>query len=367
MGLLRFLLAIVVVLFHNGIASGYLMDSHTAVKAFFLISGFYMALILEQKYGSSPAGLRAFAINRFLRLYPLYAVVLALTIGWYLTRLAIIGNNTPTPGIIAMQGALNWWQLLGLWSSNLSLMGLDFICTWDWSPSAGLLFLPAHAAVSAGDSLNLGTTVWVIQAWSISMEILFYLCAPFLARRKAITLGWVIIGSLGIDLWLSYGLDRTTYFFAPAQLYLFATGMLLHRGYKRFKFEEWVAMNHGIGLAIAGTLFLVTWGMPICWIEVPQLIHLLCIAILIPVLFAVSKNSTRDRAIGNLSYPIYLCHMIVGQVLAVVLKRMAVDSSLTAFVIPIACVIIAIVLHQIIERPIEGIRSAISRRLIGAS
>jgi peptidoglycan/LPS O-acetylase OafA/YrhL len=169
MVLLRLLLALVVVLFHTGMVSRYLMDSHTAVNAFFIISGFYMALILDQKYGSSPAGLKAFAINRFLRLYPLYAAVFILTIGWYLTRLVMIGDRNPVPGIIALQGTLAWWQGFGIWVSNLSLIGLDFICTWDWSPAAGLLFLPPGAAVSAGDSLNLASTGWVIQAWSISM------------------------------------------------------------------------------------------------------------------------------------------------------------------------------------------------------
>jgi peptidoglycan/LPS O-acetylase OafA/YrhL len=343
------------------------MDSHTAVKAFFIISGFYMALILDQKYGRSPAGLKAFAINRFLRLYPLYAVVFILTIGWYLTRLVMIGDRTPVPGIIALQGTLALWQVFGIWVSNLSLIGLDFICTWDWSPAAGLLFLPPSAAVSAGDSLNLATTVWVIQAWSISMEILFYLCAPFLAGRKGMTLACVILGSFGLDIWLSAGMGRTTYFFAPAQLYLFATGMLVYRGYNHFKIGEWVSHRQALGMSLAGILFVATWGLPYLFGPSSQLITLLAIALLVPVLFAVSKDSVWDRAVGNLSYPIYLSHMLVGWILAVAFKRMEVDPVLAGFLTPVACVVFAMILNQIVERPIEGIRSCISRRLIGVS
>jgi peptidoglycan/LPS O-acetylase OafA/YrhL len=367
MGTLRFLLAMVVVLFHYQTVVSGIMDSHTAVKAFFMISGFYMALILDQKYGGSTAGLRAFAINRFLRLYPLYAVVLILTIGWYLTRLVMIGDRTPVPGIIALQETLAGWQIFGIWVSNLSLIGLDFICTWDWSPEAGLLFLTPTAAASAGDSLNLASTVWVIQAWSISMEILFYLCAPFLARRKGMTLACVILASFGLDIWLSAGMGRTSYFFAPAQLYLFVTGMLLYRGYRYFKLGERVANHLAFAMSIAGILFVAIWSTPFLFGPSPHLITLIGIALLIPVLFAVSKDSVWDRAIGNLSYPIYLSHMLVGWVLAVAFKRMAFDPALAAFLMPAACVLFAMLLNQIVERPIEGIRSSISRRLTSAS
>jgi len=45
-----------------------------AVEAFFIVSGFYMSLILTQKYGDK--GLWLFYSNRLLRLYPLYLSML---------------------------------------------------------------------------------------------------------------------------------------------------------------------------------------------------------------------------------------------------------------------------------------------------
>jgi peptidoglycan/LPS O-acetylase OafA/YrhL len=161
------------------------MDAHTAVKGFFIISGFYMALILDQKYGRSAAGIRAFAINRFLRLYPLYIVVLALTIGWYVVRLATLGARTPSQAIFSMNEVLAGWRVWAIWLSNVSLLGLDFICAWDWVPEKGFAFLQGSANPPIEGTVTMGATVWVIQAWSISMEILFYLCAPFLSRRKS--------------------------------------------------------------------------------------------------------------------------------------------------------------------------------------
>src|SRR5687767_10319648 len=81
MGIIRFLLAASVVLAHAGPISGFtLVDSDVAVKAFYIISGFYMALILNEKYIDSNNSYSLFITNRFLRIYPLYWIVLLLTI-----------------------------------------------------------------------------------------------------------------------------------------------------------------------------------------------------------------------------------------------------------------------------------------------
>ena len=75
-GTSRFLLAVGVVLFHYWTAGDGLMDAHATVKIFIIMSGFYMAMILDQKYVRASGGMCAFAFRRFLRLYPRYAVVL---------------------------------------------------------------------------------------------------------------------------------------------------------------------------------------------------------------------------------------------------------------------------------------------------
>lgn len=71
MGTLRFLLAISVYLVHSHDLWGGIrfVKAGIAVEAFFIISGFYMALILSEKYLGN-TGYRLFYINRFLRLFP---------------------------------------------------------------------------------------------------------------------------------------------------------------------------------------------------------------------------------------------------------------------------------------------------------
>lgn len=71
MGSLRFLLAIAVVIDHSGPIFGVeSVGGSTAVQAFYIISGFYMSLILSEKYVGANGGYSLFFTNRLLRLFP---------------------------------------------------------------------------------------------------------------------------------------------------------------------------------------------------------------------------------------------------------------------------------------------------------
>ena len=81
MGLLRFLLALTVVLGHSSSIFGFeLVGGALAVQAFYIISGFYMTLILNEKYVGINGSYKLFMSNRLLRLFPIYWTVLLLTI-----------------------------------------------------------------------------------------------------------------------------------------------------------------------------------------------------------------------------------------------------------------------------------------------
>ena len=62
MGVLRYLLALSVLLVHDVDGWFKLIDGAAAVQCFFLISGFYMALVLNERY----ADLGSFYFNRAL-------------------------------------------------------------------------------------------------------------------------------------------------------------------------------------------------------------------------------------------------------------------------------------------------------------
>lgn len=84
MGLLRFLLAISVVCAHCGSFFGRIsfVGGEIAVQSFFIISGFYMSLVLDRKYDAAAnlTNYKLFITNRLLRLYPIYWIILILTI-----------------------------------------------------------------------------------------------------------------------------------------------------------------------------------------------------------------------------------------------------------------------------------------------
>src|ERR1700759_2448929 len=81
MGLIRILLALAVVAGHCGaVWKFYMVGGKVAVQSFFIISGFYMSLILNEKYIGKNKSYKLFISNRLLRLYPVYWAVLTCTL-----------------------------------------------------------------------------------------------------------------------------------------------------------------------------------------------------------------------------------------------------------------------------------------------
>jgi peptidoglycan/LPS O-acetylase OafA/YrhL len=89
MGLVRLLLALAVVAAHAGPPGGVawleMTGGPASVQCFYVISGFYMALILNEKY-VGPGSYGVFVRSRLWRLLPMFFVVLAATLllGWVL-------------------------------------------------------------------------------------------------------------------------------------------------------------------------------------------------------------------------------------------------------------------------------------------
>ena len=95
MGIFRLFLAIAVVLQHTKPIGGFQpLGATEAVETFFMISGFYMAMILTEKY-RGPGSYRLFLGNRSLRIYPAYWVVAALTVVLWTNYFAVHKGAAP--------------------------------------------------------------------------------------------------------------------------------------------------------------------------------------------------------------------------------------------------------------------------------
>ena len=81
MGAIRFLLALVVVGAHVGKIPFHVpLGGLLAVQAFYIISGFLIALVWDGKYKSQQNGLFLFYTNRAARIYLIYWAVLAISV-----------------------------------------------------------------------------------------------------------------------------------------------------------------------------------------------------------------------------------------------------------------------------------------------
>ena len=103
MGLIRFLLAMSVVAAHSApILGSTLVGGKIAVQSFFLISGFYISLILNEKYPAGLQGNLLFYGNRFLRIYPIYWAVLLLTAAAGSTVFLLFGWHSVVTNILSL-------------------------------------------------------------------------------------------------------------------------------------------------------------------------------------------------------------------------------------------------------------------------
>ena len=106
-GAYRTLLAIAVVATHFGDMDGFGL---VAVFGFFSLSGFLMTLLVNGPYQGRP---KAFLLNRFLRLYPLYwgVIAITLTLLWFNDWAPIGRIGVPSWPVLLRQIAfVNWWN-----------------------------------------------------------------------------------------------------------------------------------------------------------------------------------------------------------------------------------------------------------------
>jgi peptidoglycan/LPS O-acetylase OafA/YrhL len=351
MGLMRFLLATAVVVNHitfmdPDAANIPLIPGTTAVEVFFSISGFYMSLILTGKYHDC----RTFYVNRFLRLYPVYLTVTLATWAWFLFVWRYLGKQPTNDWIDAYQH-MSWWQVALLVASNWTMVGQDIATSFFFNPDEGFSFFlfSHHAGPTHGARF-----LTIYPAWSIGLEIWFYLIAPFLVPLRS---RWIVlIGVVSITLnsvMAKFGLQ--TYTFFPSQLFFFMAGMLLHRAYVAKSLEN-------VDRRIAFGALIIVVALFLSFDRLPKPIHTeyVIYATLIPaipLLFALTGKNRIDIALGNLSYPIYIVHVLIINVADNLLHHVNVKWNVEiAFIIIVAVVVTSMILYVVIEKPVDEIR-----------
>jgi peptidoglycan/LPS O-acetylase OafA/YrhL len=369
MGLLRFLLAAAVVAEHSTPFFGLsLTGGQLAVRLFFIISGFYMMLILSTKYTAErPHRYWLFISNRFCRIYPTYYVVLALSLLFYAAGSLYL--QRPADRLLLWQAAWHHdqnWSLLFVSLSQLTVFGIDAVCVFvydlahgvylpGWStPVATLAWLPTAGADPSG-VVPAWRFLFVPQSWSISIELLFYLMVPWLASwrtRNLLLLGFLSFGfCMSSRFFLAPALfTGLNYFFLPFHLILFILGMLAYRYSGPYLARLGRLFKAGLVSVMFATLLLAQF--------IPSAArYLICIVLVfvsLPVLFDWSKKSRFQKWVGDLSYPIYICHILVKWGL---LGLMGVSTkgvtSPQGWVLLVGSITLAAALLRLVDYPVD--------------
>jgi len=348
MGLFRLLLALSVVLAHEGLPLRWRMvNGDTAVQAFFIVSGFYMTLILTRKYRDR----RTFFVNRFLRLFPVYWIVLAMTALWSLALIAA-GRSGGYPGFgaaVSDGASLSVGAKALLIATNVSMLGQDLTLFLRTNAAGGLAFTTNFADAA----LPLYRFELIPQAWSLSIELVFYAMVVWLVRWPARRLIMIVAATAALRAsLLAAGLpsDPWSYRFLPCELGLFVMGVVAYRLGTSVPPRS-VSTSR---LLTAGLIaFVLVFGFIPEWFP-KRTLFCLYTALVLSDVFALTEVNRTDRYIGELSYPLYLVHLVVIEMVA----RLRLGVTAGRFVSIAAALALAAALHQFVQRRVDRFRAA---------
>lgn len=312
MGILRLLLALAVVIAHSSPIFGlHLTGGVIAVQAFYIISGFYMALILNEKYIGKNNSYKLFISNRFLRLYPIHWLILILSV---LSSIAI-GVITKGETYARLDIYVEHYQNMSVGSlvflifTNIFIFLQDLVLFMGLDTNSGNLFFTTNFRDSTPMLFKFN---FIPQAWTIGLELTFYMIAPFITRRKTIVIIGLIFCSLFLRILLyknNFDYDPWTFRFFPTELVFFLFGIIGYRIYCKIKFIE---ISKILNQFIFGFLILFILVYSLIPFQYKSYLFLFSFFIGIPFVFKYSKKWSKDRYIGELSYPIYISHIFLS-------------------------------------------------------
>lgn len=335
-GTFRFVLAHMVMLGHlwRGLA---LWVGPYAVFSFFALSGYLMALVLDRRYGFTARGLRGYATNRVLRIYPPYLAVLCLAVP------LIAAQPDLARSISTMRLPDDPW----LWLRNLGIVGLHF----DKVYSSRL----------------------VPPIWSVDIELCFYAAMGLgLARGRRVVTLWFLasaawtVWAVASDLPFPERYSRLVAASLP-----YSAGALLYHWReplsRRLAWRGHVPLSLGLFGANAA------WCLPI---PINPFVGGLYLSLASSLYAIASLDRLRpgrapgrwariDARLGDLSYPVFLVHWSAALIVLGLGVANGPGPWLFVAALPVANGL-AWAVHAGVERPVESWRARVRRRAVGA-
>jgi len=268
-GTFRLFLSCAVIVFHMGINAGGLFPGVAAVICFLMVSGYAMSGLREKAF-SRLIDAPFFYADRALRLVPQY---------WFYVLVSV--------STIYLLG----WHFPGYQDGALSLRAL--VCN---------LLLPPFGSFL--DPVTFGHATWIPQAWSLGIEIMFYLLLPLLLASR-----WIMAVALVYAAWVfaraTHGIlnpDLDAYRIMPAPLLWLLAGAALQR-------RDW-PMFGSIALFAAGLFTsLEIAGKARMAMNAPLFLGVAIGFAIMPLLARLPRRRWDDQ-LGNASYGAFLAHYV---------------------------------------------------------
>lgn len=292
-----------------------------AVISFFILSGFLMTMLMDTTYRGR---FKAFAINRFLRLYPMYWFTMVVT-----AAMLAIGLASTRP-MVGIPETLDGW-----------MRGILYVNYWRDAPQ----LIPS--------------------SWAVTNEIVFYILIGLgLSRTATRTLAWFAISLIGTALIAEY-LPRNndlTYFSPVAASLPFATGALAYhaRDLMSDRSAPWFAAGAGLAIAVA----MVVAGAQLGY-TASRMAVFIGTPVFVVAMYKISKGYTGrakvwDDRLGTLSYPIYLNHFTAAMLVVPFLPEVVPHRSDTVLALSVLAtsIVMAAVMHAVLDPVIDRRRRA---------
>lgn len=354
MGTIRLLLAISVVIAHSSPIFGQrLWGGELAVELFFIISGFYMALILNEKYNTSDKTV-VFYKNRFLKLFPIYWTILVLSLSLFTVTYLVLNKGGVLEYIINNLSNLGFFSIYILFS-NLFLIGEDLLMFLGFNGDT-IIFTKSFSDTQ----IPFHKFIIVPQSWTLSLEIMFYLIAPFIARKsiKLLLILFSISVLIKLSLWsIGYINDPWSYRFILSELSFFFIGMIIYKVYK-LDFYSKIINNKSLFFLSLISFFLSGYFyyefkiiLEFNDIDIFKYIIYFLFILFLPLFFVQTKNNKIDKYIGELSYPVYIVHIFV----IMIVSKIDNDTNLSLLAI-FGSISFSMLLNKFIQEKVEKTR-----------
>lgn len=354
MGSIRTLLAVAVLITHADPLLGVeLLNGDAAINCFFVISGFLMALILSEKYDDP----RRFYLNRFLRIYPPYYAALLFSLAVF----GVLATSRHDP--LEYLGQLWAHQTGGLVLaalSNLTLIGVDLVRYV--SIDNGQLQFPSFLYENGSGGHNF---LFVPQAWTLALELEFYLLAPFVLRLRTIQIAALALAAYCVRVLVKDWANAAELAFDTAAAFplvfgYFLYGVLayrLYRHYRAWRLPFWLRRNVQFA-SVAAALVMIFFGRGGYGHLLAERYDALFLlfALLLPGLFEFSAGRRWDAWLGEFSYPVYLFHFALAQALYLTNlpdSWIGEATLLSTFALSAAYI-------YVVDRPIQRLRARIA-------